>query len=421
MVAFLIHTPTVSLPLAYSLHYLCPMNQRRLLPLFLLLGGLFIGGPQLRAQTLYWDVNGTTAGTGTTPSGTWDTSNVWSSDAAGAITTAAWSSAAVAVYSAGSDATGSYTVTVSGTQTIGGLTVEEGTPYFNGGSLDLPGATTFDITGNAIINSAITGTGTLTKTGNGSLTLDGASSYSGGTTITGGTLNATNNYALGSGPVTVSGSGTLSIDEYFLYSNSVQVNSGGRLAGNDGGYALASINAGGTLAPGTALTGPDAIGTLRFEDLAIGPNGAFEINVQSNGAGGFYYDQVSVTNTATLTINATPANRFSLKVISLDAAYALGDLGGLTPGSTYSWLIFQTNGIYDITSSSSTITPGSFLIDDSAFTTGMSGAGLFTVSQTGYNIYLNFTAVPEPSTYALMLAGLGLSSLAAWRKSRRSS
>jgi len=81
------------------------------------------------AQTLYWDTNGATAGSGgPSPSGTWDgvTPN-WSTSSAGTVTTTTWVSGDTAVFSAGTDATNSYTVTISGTQTAGGVTFQTGT------------------------------------------------------------------------------------------------------------------------------------------------------------------------------------------------------------------------------------------------------------------------------------------------------
>src|SRR5208337_4436346 len=83
----------------------------------------------------YWDLNGATAGAGTAPSGTWDsTSTNWSSSANGTVATGPWAGQN-AIFSAGSDATGAYTVSVSGTQVVAGLFVEAGTPTFSGGQL----------------------------------------------------------------------------------------------------------------------------------------------------------------------------------------------------------------------------------------------------------------------------------------------
>jgi hypothetical protein len=69
------------------------------------------------------------------------------------------------------------------------------------------------------------------------------------------------------------------------------------------------------------------------------------------------------------------------------------------PASSYSWM-FAT--------SSSPIT-GFSASDFNLVTTGFSnstGGGAFSLSQVGDNLYLNFTPVPEPSTWALMGASL---------------
>jgi len=100
--------------------------------------------PSAFAATVYWDSNGTVAGAGATPTGTWGTSTFWNATSTGLTTTpAAWLSGDTAVFSAGTDAVNAFTVTLSGTQTIGGLTVEEGTPTISGGTaLAINSATT---------------------------------------------------------------------------------------------------------------------------------------------------------------------------------------------------------------------------------------------------------------------------------------
>src|SRR5438128_1215488 len=52
---------------------------------------------------LYWDSNGTTAGAGATPTGTWGTSTFWSTASDGTATTTSWTFNAAAVFSAGTD------------------------------------------------------------------------------------------------------------------------------------------------------------------------------------------------------------------------------------------------------------------------------------------------------------------------------
>src|SRR5688572_3839119 len=98
------------------------INRRRLsaplsklvLPALLLVSS---AGSSLRAQSLYWDANGTTAGAGATPTGIWGTDTFWSTDPIGELATAGWTAGGIAVFSAGADGSGSFVVTVTGTQT----------------------------------------------------------------------------------------------------------------------------------------------------------------------------------------------------------------------------------------------------------------------------------------------------------------
>src|SRR5262245_7467908 len=98
-----------------------------------LIAALTLSCVTMRAQSLYWDSNDTTAGAGTDPSGTWGSDSFWSTDSAGTTTPGAWAANATAVFAAGTDATGTYTVSVAAQQTVGGLTFEDGSATLSGG------------------------------------------------------------------------------------------------------------------------------------------------------------------------------------------------------------------------------------------------------------------------------------------------
>src|SRR5262245_3546372 len=82
--------------------------------------------PAARAQSLYWDANGSTTGAGAAPNGGWDSSLFWSIDPNGDTATALWVPGSTAVFSAGTDAVGSFTVTLDAAQSAAGLVFEEG-------------------------------------------------------------------------------------------------------------------------------------------------------------------------------------------------------------------------------------------------------------------------------------------------------
>ncbi|MEI8038702.1 MAG: autotransporter-associated beta strand repeat-containing protein, partial [Verrucomicrobiota bacterium] len=120
-----------------------------------------------QATPLYWDSNGATAGAGTTPTGTWGTSNFWNTDptgGAGGAFQIPSTSADNLYFSAGpgagsGDAT--FTVTVTGTQAANSLTFQAsattGKPTLSGGIINLGagGLTLTGTAGNTTINSSI--------------------------------------------------------------------------------------------------------------------------------------------------------------------------------------------------------------------------------------------------------------------------
>jgi hypothetical protein len=77
----------------------------------------------------------------------------------------------------------------------------------------------------------------------------------------------------------------------------------------------------------------------------------------------------------------------------------------------YAWLIAHTDGITGFNAAN-------ISINTVNFTNSLGATGAFNVSAVGNDIYLNFSPVPEPSTYALLTAGLGLLLLKTARRRR---
>jgi len=151
------------------------------------------------AQALFWDTNARTTGAGTTPNGTWSTSNSqknWNPNPAGTSNLAAWTSGYNAFFSAGTNATSSYTVTVFGTQNVSSITVQEGSPTFDGGTLNFSDATPgLTIASGSTVNLGTTAltssTGNLNFGGGGVLNLSSNLNLSGTLAFAGGTLRLT--------------------------------------------------------------------------------------------------------------------------------------------------------------------------------------------------------------------------------------
>jgi len=143
----------------------------------------------------YWDVNGTSLGSGGT--GTWNTTSpFWSPNNDGVSGPySAWNNAAL--YDAYFGGTAG-TVTLGGAMTAHNLTFQTDGYTLTGGSLTLGGTTpTLSVTaGNTTIGSSISSTSGLIKVGGGGLTLNGSGSFGGGINVNGGALwlNAANSF-----------------------------------------------------------------------------------------------------------------------------------------------------------------------------------------------------------------------------------
>ncbi len=188
------------------------------------------------ADNIYFDINGTTSGSGNPASSYNFSGATWNSAADGTAAPGTFTDGKTATFAAGTDGTGTYTVKVDTAVTTNGLSFEEGTVTLDhaaGGALTLTGASINVASGAAaVISEAVGGTVGLTKDGAGLLTLSGANGYTGTTTINAGTLsissdgnlgNTSNGIALGGGALqatvdislaatrTLNGSGSLDV------------------------------------------------------------------------------------------------------------------------------------------------------------------------------------------------------------------
>jgi hypothetical protein len=167
-----------------------------------------------------------------------------------------------------------------------------------------------------------------------------------------------------------------------------------------------TIGSGVNLSPG--FSGPgDYVTTLTFNSIALGVGGTYTFDVATaSGLAGTDYDTVNVTGTANVT--AIPTGRFNIAIESINPGTMLPGLATFNAASSYQWTLLAASSVTNFNASDFTVT-------DAAFTNGLAG-GNFSVSSNGTDIFLNFTPVPEPSTWALIGAGLALIAAAAWRR-----
>lgn len=262
--------------------------------------------------------------------------------------------------------------------------------------------------------------------GNNSLELGGPNTYGGGTTIGPGALIiASSNAALGTGPVTLlSGSGLVTNTGVTL-TNPITLQDGSGLAGfgtfSPGGnltFQNASI-----LDPGRGGIGSDngtsqvpAPGTLTFgggTSLTFAGAGRFLFTLtDANGAAGTGYGTVAL-GTGTLDITATPGNPFYIGLFTYDpTTNGQGVAQNFNPAQAYSWTFLTAASITNFNAAD-------FSFNLSNFQNPI-GVGSFYVSENAgdTSLMLNFTPVPEPSTWALMTSGL-FAAAAAVRRRRR--
>ena len=201
----------------------------------------------------------------------------------------------------------------------------------------------------------------LTKSSSGTQTLSGASTFTGGTTISSGTLLISNSTgsATGTGAVGVNSGGTLG---------------GGDTAGTTGFVSggLVTLASGGSIAPGL-----NAAGTLTLQSgLTLNDSGGSILDFELGSTS----DLLKITGG---TITGNSSNFTTVNVFAL---------AGLTT-TTYTlidWTGAAMSGV-DIGDFSLGTTPGGFV-------------GNFNT--TGTSLELIVTAVPEPSTWALLAFSL---------------
>jgi len=315
----------------------------------------------------------------------------------------------------GYGATVTFTTT---TPNIGGLS---GGGYGIGGIVLPANATSLAInqtqdgtfTGNISGPSNGTTTATLVKNGSNGLVLTGTDNYSGGTIINGGKLVAGSAGALGTGTVTING-GSLGIANSAVILNSISFGAGGGTLGGNG-----TIGSNITVGSNIKLAPGNSPGTLTFTGaLTWAAGGSYNLEIVSAAGNvpGTSYDTIVIASTGSLTITAPTGGKFNLSLLSLSSPSTAGNLGDFNSNTSYSWQIASsTNAIAGFT-------PGAFNLDTTGFTNPLSG-GVFNLSLGGPGgntaLFLNFTPVPEPSTWALMIVGAGAVLFPALRRRRR--
>ena len=241
-------------------------------------------------------------------------------------------------------------------------------------------------------NNQLAGTATLSKSGDGALFLYGPNTYSGATTVSGGRL-------------LVQGS---------LTNSAVTVGSGGTLGGEGAIGGAVSVAAGGALAPGSSIESLST-GTATF---AAGASFAYEVDSTNPLSLGSAADLLVVSGN----LNLDTGGGTILTVADLAGSpnafvdnttiFALINYSGTWNGGlfTYGGAALADGGTFSVGGQQ-------WLIDYDR--TSAAGLTNFTGDYLPSSNFVTITAVPEPCTCVMALAGIACGGFSMWRQRKR--
>ena len=249
--------------------------------------------------------------------------------------------------------------------------------------------------GNLSSGAPISGNGSVTKIGPGSQILSGNNSYLGATTVTAGTLIVSGSLT-GTSAATVAANSNLEVDGSL--NNSIPVTVSGELSGSGSVGPVTGTAA--TLAPGlSTITNADA-GTLTANGaVSLDANSTFSIRLGASSS-----DQLAVASGDLVTLAGA-----NLQLVD-DPDFAQQFVGFI--------YVIVNGGTASIGNISGQFAQGSQITDPHGDVFNI----LYNVDASGdagagSDVDLQLVAIPEPGTWAMIVAGMGM--LCVWQRSRR--
>ncbi len=250
------------------------------------------------------------------------------------------------------------------------------------------------------LTGGIAGGGTVTYQGGptGSLTLSpSVNTFSGSYAIGSGTVYAANASAFGpsGNPVALTGGATLDVMSGVAVNNPLTFSGAQNVLIGNGAIGSAVTVDSHVMVAAIASPG-NGPGNLTFNSgltLANGGEISFDL-YNAAGSAGTGYSLITANSGINITAGA---GTFTFNLFSTDAAGNSAPAINFNPASSYSWTFALA------TPSITGFNSNEFNINTAGFTNG--GGGTFSISGTTNDLVLNFTPVPEPSTWAMIATG----------------
>jgi len=239
-------------------------------------------------------------------------------------------------------------------------------------------------------------TNSLVKNGTGTTTLSAVNTYTGATNVNAGKLTISS-----TGTINTSSGVTVAAGAKFVHNSSTALTAAVTLNGNTTanravlggtgtvGTSVTLDNLGDTLSPGNSPGIQNYTPAQTWASFSYD----WEVNNFTGTTAGTDFDQLGLASTLNLTGGS---GAYILNVLGLTA----GNVAGLVPDFSEinrSWTILTSTGITGFNAANWTIDTAGFTDPDT---------GVWSISQSGNNLVLAYTIVPEPR--AALLGGLGL-------------
>jgi autotransporter-associated beta strand protein len=281
------------------------------------------------------------------------------------------SNASLTFYNSGVSVTLNKPVLVGDGATVrngGGATVALQPITLGTNAAGAPGNCTFNVGSTSLsLSNALLGPGNLVKVGGSPLNLAATNTFTGATFINAGTLALKGNGCLPNSPsLTVAANATLDVTG--RADRTLTLSGGQTLAGHGTLSGSLAVPAGAVVAPGAPVGALAITGAALLQGRGVYACGI----IDATNAPGFGYDTLNVSGA--IGVQATSANPFTLRLLSLGGNGAPGSLTNFDNNTSYLWTVaagtvtnFDVNAFtFDLGQFTNDLAGGAFLVQTGA-------------------------------------------------------